>query len=118
MTDDPIVTKTGKVLTDADIEALADEAEMGYEWHDDGTVDSVGKILLATTDAAVWAHHFKDQFGDVAPDEYTMLTWFANALETGRGQGRKELCPHRFHRLADDLWVCTDCGTLKEATNG
>lgn len=28
--DEPIVTKTGKVLTDADIEALADEAERGY----------------------------------------------------------------------------------------
>ena len=27
----PIVTKTGKVLTDADIEALADEAEAGYD---------------------------------------------------------------------------------------
>ena len=29
--DKPIVTKTGKVLTDADIEALADEAEAGYD---------------------------------------------------------------------------------------
>jgi hypothetical protein len=28
--DEPIVTKTGKVLTDADIQALADEAEAGY----------------------------------------------------------------------------------------
>ena len=27
----PIRTKTGKVLTDADIEALADEAERGYD---------------------------------------------------------------------------------------
>ena len=27
----PWVTKTGKVLTDADIEALADEAEQGYD---------------------------------------------------------------------------------------
>jgi len=26
----PLVTKTGKVLTDADIQALADEAEAGY----------------------------------------------------------------------------------------
>lgn len=30
MSDEPIVTKTGKVLTDADIAALADEAERGY----------------------------------------------------------------------------------------
>jgi hypothetical protein len=28
--DEPIVTKTGRVLTDADIQALADEAEAGY----------------------------------------------------------------------------------------
>jgi hypothetical protein len=27
----PLVTKTGKVLTDEDIEALADEAERGYD---------------------------------------------------------------------------------------
>jgi hypothetical protein len=27
----PFITKTGKVLTDADIEALADEAERGYD---------------------------------------------------------------------------------------
>jgi hypothetical protein len=31
VSDEPLVTKTGKVLTDADIEALADEAEFGYE---------------------------------------------------------------------------------------
>jgi hypothetical protein len=29
--DPPLVTKTGKVLTDEDIEALADEAEQGYD---------------------------------------------------------------------------------------
>jgi len=28
---EPYKTKTGKVLTDADIEAMADEAERGYE---------------------------------------------------------------------------------------
>jgi hypothetical protein len=31
MNDEPIVTKTGKVLTDADIEALVEEAERGYD---------------------------------------------------------------------------------------
>jgi hypothetical protein len=31
MTDDPIVTKSGRVLTDTDIEALAAEAEQGYD---------------------------------------------------------------------------------------
>ena len=29
-TESPYVTKSGKVLTDADIQALADEAERGY----------------------------------------------------------------------------------------
>jgi len=29
--DEKLVTKSGHVLTDADIEALADEAEAGYE---------------------------------------------------------------------------------------
>jgi NAD-dependent SIR2 family protein deacetylase len=29
--DEPYVTKTGKVLSDADIQALADEAEQGYD---------------------------------------------------------------------------------------
>lgn len=86
--DQPLITKAGKPFTDADAEALSREAEMGYEWHDDGRVDAVANILLATTDAAVWAHHFQKQFRLVTPDEYTMLTWFANAIETGRNQGR------------------------------
>lgn len=73
--------------SDVDWDALADEAELGYDIHDDGSVDTVAQILHATTDAAVWAHHFKAQFGDTTPDEYTMLTWFANAIETGRTAG-------------------------------
>jgi hypothetical protein len=66
-----------------DYEALADEAEMGY----DNTGDPIAKKLLATTDAQVWAEAFKGQFGDASPDVYTMLTWFANAIETGRNAG-------------------------------
>lgn len=31
MTDEMYVTKTGRVLTDADLDALADEAERGYD---------------------------------------------------------------------------------------
>lgn len=58
---------------------------MGYDMP---AGDSIGQILLATTDAAVWAYYFKKQFGDVAPDEATMITWFANAIETGRDAGR------------------------------
>jgi len=87
--DEPYVTKTGKVLTDADLEALSREAEMGYDIRDDG-VDSIAKMLTNTTDASVWAQAFMTQFGGAAPDEYTMLTWFANAIETGRAAGRSE----------------------------
>lgn len=94
-------------------EALAREAEMGY---DTRTGDSIGKILLNTTDASVWAHHFKDQFGDVAPDEMTMLTWFANALETGRSAGRKETCPHDdTFSLDATMDCCRTCGSLLDA---
>ena len=31
LAEEPYVTKTGKVLSDSDIEALADEAERGYD---------------------------------------------------------------------------------------
>jgi hypothetical protein len=86
--DTPMVTKTGKVLSDADVAALADEAEMGYEMPEG---DPIAKILLSTTDAAVWAHHFQQQFRLVTPDEYTMLTWFANAIETGRSAGQGQV---------------------------
>jgi hypothetical protein len=83
---------------------------MGY---DTDTGDSLGKRLLNTTDAQVWAKAFKDQFGDVAPDEATMLTWFGNAIETGRSFGGKETCSHeRCTGLANDLWVCDRCGTV------
>jgi hypothetical protein len=73
-------------LTSRDYEALSREAEMGYT-QESGKWVSIEKKLLATTDAFVWAETFKDQFGDVAPDRYTMLTWFANAIETGRNAG-------------------------------
>jgi hypothetical protein len=79
-------------------------------------IDEVGKRLINTTDAVVWAEEFCRIFDgkfvntDVGQD--VMLTWFANAIETGRNAGRKELCPHEFHQLGDDLWACTDCGTV------
>jgi hypothetical protein len=85
------------------------------------------KTLLGTTDANIWAQEFVRIFGGavivqdsaanpnfsgIQVDEGTMITWFANALEVGRSQGRKELCPHdSVVQLADDLWVCHDCGT-------
>jgi hypothetical protein len=81
--------------------------------------------LLGTTDAQVWSEEFCRIFGGATivqdsaanpsfsgtqVDEGTMTTWFANAIETGRNQGRKELCPHDYTHLADDLWACRDCG--------
>lgn len=85
---------------------------MGY---DTDTGDSIGKRLINSTDAQLWAHLFEEQFGGGdCPDEATMLTWFANALETGRNAGRKETCPHTYTKLADDLYVCRTCGTVIE----
>lgn len=93
-----IVTKSGKTLTDDDISALAAEAEMGYNIHDDGTVTK----LMDTTDAAVWAREFCRLFDgwhvwadgpDNRPQiltEGTMIGWFANALEVGRSAGMKQ----------------------------
>jgi hypothetical protein len=54
------------------------------------------RTLLGTTDASLWAEEFCRIFqgkiiggpiakGDV--DEGTMLSWFANAIETGRDAG-------------------------------
>jgi hypothetical protein len=110
-------TKTGKVLTDADVDKLSEEADMGYT-SVEGNVVPVQKILLDTTDARVWAEHFVAQFGDSEADEPTMITWFANAIEVGRSQGLKELCPHNnVSRLGQDLWACTNCGKLTEGDN-
>lgn len=81
-----------------DYDALAREAEMGYDLE---SGDSVAKVLCTTTDAEVWAKHFKRQFGDVAPDFYTMLTWFANAIETGRAFGMLTLLAEK--KLANEL---------------
>jgi hypothetical protein len=49
--------------------------------------------LLETTDAAVWAKAFTERWGLFTPDgvvadaEGLMLSWFANAIETGRTAG-------------------------------
>jgi hypothetical protein len=111
MTSTPSSRPTPHSLSPDAAEVLAREAEMGYT--NDG--DSVGKMLINTLDAEVWARAFRQQFGDVMPDEGTMLTWFANALETGRSFGRKELCPHADPiQLADDLYCCRDCGLVIE----
>jgi len=45
--------------------------------------------LLETTDAQEWAQEFMRLFGDRRDeiDEGLMISWFANAIETGRRAG-------------------------------
>lgn len=50
--------------------------------------------LLATTDANVWAREFERRFltdpiQRAKIDRGLMLSWFANAIETGRTAGQK-----------------------------
>lgn len=87
--------------------------------------------LTDTTDALVWATEFCRIFnghtiigedyaagGGGVPDRNVdvggMLAWFASAIETGRSQGRRELCPHKFSQLAPDCWACLDCGIVTD----
>ena len=73
--------------------------------------------LNDTTDAMVWAEEFCRIFNgkfvnqDVGQD--VMVTWFANAIETGRNAGRKETCPHTdVFDITEDMSSCRTCGTL------
>jgi hypothetical protein len=98
----------GRVLTDADTDALSDalsdEAEMP-----EGI--SVMRQLHGVTTGQEWAAVFQRQFRLVNPDEVTMAKWFANAIETGRADERLEyknrmLCVKNsweFHLLTQDL---------------
>lgn len=49
--------------------------------------------LLSTTDAQVWAQEFLRLFGERRDDldEGLMVSWFANAIETGRSAGHAEI---------------------------
>lgn len=49
--------------------------------------------LYATTDAQVWAEEFMLAFGwrQHQIDEDLMVTWFANAIETGRQAGERRV---------------------------
>ena len=49
-------------------------------------MDDITRKLLSTTDAMVWTSEFLAQF-PVNIDEGTMISWFANAIETGRDAG-------------------------------
>ena len=81
--------------------------------------------LNDTTDAMVWAEEFcrifnghilrenawSDLEGEVTVG--TMVTWFANAIETGRNAGRRETCPHTdTFDLTEDMTTCRTCGML------
>ena len=68
------------------------------------------------TDAQRWAgafEHFDYNHINNADRERGgfLIGWFANALEAGRTQGRRELCTHdRPVKLAADLTICGTCG--------
>jgi hypothetical protein len=86
---------------------------------------AVEHTLLGTTDAMVWSREFCRIFNGkmIAADEMsaapqggpvtpgTMVAWFANAIELGRTTGRRELCPHKWVPLGNDLYSCRDCGS-------
>jgi hypothetical protein len=86
--------------------------------------DLPAQALMHTTDPLTWANTFCETFdgrtigrvlNDV--DASDLHTWFANAIEVGRNQGRRELCPHPDHRRYDwaDLHLCLECGTTLHA---
>jgi len=58
----------------------------------DNEIDNVAIRLLSTTDAEVWADTFMEMHDhDLTKlDKYTMITWFANAIETGIRNAPKE----------------------------
>lgn len=68
--------------------------------------------LISTTDAKKWAVEFCRLNHGTEMTVSSMLGWFANAIETGRNAGRKELCPHPIERRfeCDDLVLCNQCG--------
>jgi hypothetical protein len=54
-------------------------------------VSEIERLLLSTTDAAVWTDEFFRLHGDRLSDIDwgLMVSWFANAIETGRTAGRE-----------------------------
>ena len=56
--------------------------------------------LLQTTDGSVWAAEFMKRFGQSKNqiDEELMISWFANAIETGRSH------PHPTMIIRDTEW--------------
>ena len=79
----------------------------------DFTVMNDGAILdWLGTDALRWAQAFEHFDQPADPNRVGgLIAWFANALEAGRTQGRRELCTHdRPVKLAADLTICGTCG--------
>ena len=48
--------------------------------------------ILQTTNPGIWSEEFMGLFGDRKGeiDDGLMISWFANAIETGRRAGEKE----------------------------
>jgi len=78
---------------------------------------SAAQILAVMgTDAAKWT----DAWQQINPDARvtsgdvwgSMVSWFANALEAGRAQGRRERCgrEHDWFELSPDDSLCRECG--------
>lgn len=59
--------------------------------------------LLQTTDAEVWAREFVARFDAhrIDVDVDVMLTWFANAIETGRTAGQADSVQRRTLEAVD-----------------
>lgn len=78
------------------------------------------------TDAARWARAFADieRRGNLRPEDADrvgwLIGWFANALQTGRDQGRRETCPHPADRQQilghnPTESICHQCGAITTA---
>ncbi len=53
-------------------------------------IDDAELLNMMGTDARKWAQEFCKKFPN-APEEGTMLGWFANSIEAGKAAGRIEL---------------------------
>jgi hypothetical protein len=63
------------------------------------------------TDGAKWAAEFVHLRRTRDMDEGAMIGWFANAIEAGRSQGRRETCPHLARmQFSESLALCMTCG--------
>ena len=74
------------------LEPLVGITEDTIELTDDegGRMSDIDLLAKMGTDASKWLDEYMDRFGDEAPDEGTLLGWFANAIEAGRNAGITE----------------------------